>query len=139
MDAQKLVNEASDTIIKYLNMTGEFVSEQAPLLAQEIIRYGVWWNLIVALFWSIPLIIIFIVEYKLLKELTQRYKNYNAEPCIRPYIDGEDTVGLCALIIVVSGILSLYPIITTCLHFADSFKALFAPRLYILEEIGKLL
>lgn len=135
MDAQKVIDE----VVLYLNATEEFVTEQAPLLAQEIIRHGIWWNLIVALFWSIPLIIIIIIGYKLLIQLAQRYKNCNAEPRVRPYIDGEDTVGLCALIIVVSILLCLYPIIAVCSYTGDGIKALIAPRLYILEEIGKLL
>lgn len=135
MDAQKVIDE----VVLYLNATEEFVTEQAPLLAQEIIRHGIWWNLIVALFWSVPLIIIIITGYGIFRELIRRYKNYSAEPRVRPYTDGEDAVGLCALIIVVSILLCLYPIIAVCSHTGDGIRALIAPRLYILEEIGKLL
>lgn len=42
-----MLKKVIDEVVLYLNATEEFVTEQAPLLAQEMIRYGIWWNLII--------------------------------------------------------------------------------------------
>lgn len=40
--AEELITQAAQKVLDYLEATEGFVADQAPLLAQEIIRYGVW-------------------------------------------------------------------------------------------------
>lgn len=130
---QELVNEASDTIIKYLNMTTEFVSEQAPLLAQEIIRYGIVSNALFLLSTIIGILVFSILSYRF-----NMHKDAWPKTAYGHDIGPQGIIGLITgvitcifiLIFLIDGIGHMLP---------DLIKAIFTPRLYLLEEIGKLI
>lgn len=124
-EAKELLIESAGKLQEYLDSTEVFVLEQAPLLAQEVVRYGVWVNgsfSIGSAFLSILVLGIWVLYAR------SRVKN-----------DDWDTNPE----IFISAMLSMFIFVPSIVCFSvtvGSFlKALIAPRLYLLETIGSLL
>lgn len=125
--AEQLIIDAGEKVLAYLEATEEFAVEQAPLLAQEIVRWGVWWHGLAAVgLFTIPLISLAFMAWTI----------WN--PGVRSWANGEDNAPyLFHVVTVVVGI-SL-PFGWGLFHFCEVLKAVIAPRLYIIEQIGGLL
>ena len=113
----KLVNES-------LQSGKDFVLEQAPLVVQEMVAFGRVWHGICALFGAVLVCCGLFVAKKVYSYFKR--EGTDAEPAV---------------------MLTLFPIIGTllpgaiiCGHQLNQFVlATFAPRLYVLEQIGNLL
>lgn len=120
--AQELVNQAGEKVLDYLEAGEGFAIEQAPLLAQEIVRYGIWNNTIEIVFWVSLIIIANIVAAKLWK--------------LPPTKDTREPLGqICSIFFRIGSGIALIPLGVSALVLC---KVLVAPRLYIIERISNL-
>lgn len=120
--AQQLLNEAGEKVLTYLEATEGFAVEQAPLLAQEIVRWGVWWNggwLLVAY----PTAVMLVISAWRFGHMKDAW--------------GDSVVyGILSLSCGVGAFFAL--LISTAEALPNFIKALIVPHLYIIEQIGGL-
>ena len=125
--AEELVTQAGEKVLEYLEATEGFAAEQAPLLAQEIVRYGILNNSLQIAFFvvTVPVLLYMAYRFGTGKDVWQHDMTVKAVLCIAFGATGFITlaVGL--------GVCSSDAIPNLC-------KALVAPRLYIIEQIGRL-
>ena len=123
---QQLVTDAGEKVLAWLDATEGFAIEQAPLLAQEIVRFGLWHHGISAVACLGMVLGSFLFAGL---SFTKRPREF-----LIKHIDGMGYMFLTLLLfpIGVGGFLGSE-------HVAEFLKAAIAPRLYILEQIGGLL
>lgn len=125
--AQQLVTDAGEKVLAWLDATEGFAIEQAPLLAQEIVRYGIFYNAAMLL---IPLVLAVLFGGL----------SYRAGTAKGTWEEGSPKAVICVICGVFAGFMALVLIIVGLgKHLPAFFKATLAPRLYILEQIGRLL
>ncbi len=103
--------------------SGEFAAEQAPLLAQEIVRWGIW----------LPAGIVLVCLLLQMACLVLARKAYSR------YLETKDVNGcpFCFMMMLGAlGVILLIPILTNTFR---AFKPIIAPHLYIIERIAELL
>ncbi len=125
--AEQLIIDASEKVLAYLEATEGFAVEQAPLLAQEIVRYGIWVNTINALF-------SFAIFSGMWMVVCWAVLNGKFRKWVMDVSDGAIYIGVVAL-----GVFSVFPLSMGTRAFGIAFKAFIAPRLYIMEQIAGLL
>ena len=119
--AEQLITDAGEKVLEYLEATEGFAVEQAPLLAQEIVRWGIWWNIAEGLIGAA------------LCAVTIRWarKTWDArESADTPALEIGAVVAFCTVPFYVFFVGSSAAVV---------LKALIAPRLYILEQIAGLI
>ena len=123
---QQLVTDASEKVLAWLDATEGFAIEQAPILAQEIVRFGLWQHGIYAV----------ACLGVVLGSFLFAGLSFTKRPCefLIKHTDGAGYIVLILLFIpiVVGGVDGVQ-------HAVEFLKAATAPRLYILEQIGGLL
>lgn len=131
-ELQKRLVESWDKIIQYLEHTENFVAEQAPLVVQEIINWGIWSNIVLLLIW-------FIISIILLK--IGNYLFGKGKYCLEnniSYIGRDDQFGLYLLgtVVYCGSMVSFFAGCGTSIY--NLFYVLCAPRLYVLDQISNL-
>jgi len=117
--------ESLDKIQQWVESTEEFVIEQAPLVAQEILRMGRIQSVYEVVAWALVAVVSFFVCRKCIRSVTAD-----------PDSDAAPFYGVGAVLIgLVSGAASF----AVLCSIQSALTPWFAPRLYILQEIGKLL
>lgn len=128
--AEQLITDVGEKVLSYLEATEGFTVEQAPLLAQEIVRYGIWFNGIFTAF--------FLVVTPLLVWLSYRWGTSGG--AWKDTGKWEKSEALCLMSGipgVMGSIVIVMWILPNCMP--DLLKAAIAPRLYIIEQIGSLM
>ena len=106
--------------LAYIEATESFVVEQAPLLVQEVLRYGLFNSLFWVGFWAVAFGGVLYVAVKVYKMLVA---------------DNEDPfMGVAISIFPGGGCLA-----GCFINLFDAVKILIAPRLYLLERLDSLL
>ena len=121
--AEQLIIDASEKVLAYLEATEGFAVEQAPLLAQEIVARGVWWNGL----WLFTGYSMFLVLAALSLHHGRETSDWDGPT---PHSVLSIAFGGCAFFAFTVSTVRVLP---------DFVKALVAPRLYIIEQIGGLL
>lgn len=111
---EQVMAQVGQELFKWLQGTGEVVTEQAPLLVAEIARYGIAKHAILALGFAM----VAGACYKLFQWV---------------YHESDDSD-----FAVVPGVAGLGAVVGSVTNLVWMSKALFAPRLYILETIAEL-
>lgn len=114
MELKDVTTEALSTILTFVKQSGEFVKEQSPLLAQEIIKY----NFIISLTAVIVGTILTITSIPLI------YLGYNSNTESLQFIFGISGM-LCISI-------GLFIILVTL---GTLIKSIFSPRLLVIETL----
>lgn len=125
--AQQLITNAGEKVLEYLEAGEGFATEQAPLLAQEIVRWGVWWNVGEGLVWLIICIIASMSCIFWVKKHRRPLDDFAL---------GKEARGVAALLSFFVAACTFFGMMS-CAYSAS--KALIAPRLYIIEQIGRLM
>lgn len=107
---QQLLTDNFDAAMKYVQATGNFIAEQAPLLVQEILRYGLCEAIIGT---SITVSLTVVCVWAAFKAVKAGFEEILVVPSIGA---------------IVSGVSAVFWILDLC-------KVLFAPRLYLLEQL----
>ena len=115
--------ESIDMLIGYVKGMGEFAQAQAPLLVREMISYAIWGGLI-----GVVSIIVSGVGYGLLFRGILKYMDSD-----RDYIDDHPLIITTLVVVGIALILAVIAVIFFILP--NMTKAIFAPRLYILNEL----
>ena len=113
-----------DTIEQSVGTASEFTMEQAPLLAQEVVRYTLWSNLIGAITCLVLALIVILVA-RVLWKLTDQLPKSEADVAKTPLV----IFGVFFFVACVVGISYYVP---------ATLKAAVAPRLVIVEEVSRL-
>lgn len=124
---QQLVNESLETVLRWAEATEGFAVEQAPLLAQEIVRYGIISNavaIVIALLIALPPVII---SWR----CGVGNDVWKSEPTSRAVA--------CIVFGLFGFVASIHMLATASNSIPSLIKASLAPRLYILEQISGLL
>lgn len=123
--AEQLITDAGEKVLEYLEATEGFAVEQAPLLAQEIVRWGVWGN---GLLFLAGIVIIGLgVVTSIISARAFRSAGGSDAEFLR-FFGSLACSGVCLIF----GSIGIS-------HISAVLKAFIAPRLYILEQIGSLL
>ncbi|KKN72108.1 hypothetical protein LCGC14_0413940 [marine sediment metagenome] len=125
---QELVNSVGQKVLDWAEATESFTVEQAPLLAQEIVRYGILNNLLqLAFFLIVPSIMISLsYRFGTSKDVWQTDPTPKGIACIISGVFG------CFFSVIGLVVCSKDAVPNLC-------KALVAPRLYIIEQISRLM
>jgi len=130
-NAEELITYALSGLINTVEKGANFVAEQTPILAQEIILFGIISNAIRVIMGIILLIVagicirkIFYYINKSKEENDTQYDNYF------PHLLVYGVIGVFSLLI---GAVNAFS------NIMQLIKASFAPRLYLLEVVQKLL
>lgn len=118
-ETKTILNQFLSSLMEGLNKAGAFVTEQLPLVLQEYIT----WEIASSIVWLVPWTLAAIGCVKLWKWLLS--------------IDDDDADDkeLAFLIAAVPSIIAFGAVIYNVL---DMCKAIFAPRVYLIEELSKL-
>ena len=116
------IGEHLDEIMSWVEQGKEFVSEQAPLVVDEIIRWGVVKN--VGL--SVVFLVMVLCATLYLREAHRLFKK-----------DDEDEFTVCGAIF--SVVLVVVGVIGSIAAIEKLAFVLTAPRLYVLEQLGDLI
>jgi len=116
-----LVNQGLETALSYVQATSAFVAEQAPLLVQEVLRFGLAYNATFGILWFFLTLAFSFASYKL-------YKIGLAS--------GEEGPCVVAFFALVASICTFIGIIIQLLVV---LKIVFAPRMYLIEQLRTLL
>ena len=117
-----------DKVQEYIESTEDFVIEQAPLIAQEIVMLGRLesvWHVLCPLFASIILVVASVLLFK------WACRCYEEQ-----YAMGEGPA-VASLVISVIGSIAFFAGSISQIH--CTFEPWFAPRVYLLHEIAKML
>ena len=119
---KELATQGLSKALEYIETTEAFVVEQAPLLIQEILNYGLAYSAVFLVVWGLFAIACGVVAYKSCRAVI---KSDDGElvPLILVFIGGP---GLGFLVGAVQSLLTIA-------------KITFAPRLYLLQELKSLL
>ena len=123
--AERLITEAGEELLSWMQSAEGFAVEQAPLLAQEIVRWGVWSHAAAVLVCCFFLCLI-----------------WGFRPFIRNVIKKEQTTWDYLDELAIFGIalfISIIPVIILSVNASVALKVLIAPRLYIMEQLGGML
>jgi hypothetical protein len=119
----ELVAQGFGKALSYVQATESFVAEQAPLLIQEVINYGLAYNGFLTVLWLVLGSAAIYTSVRLIKYANTK-EAYNDE--------GPAILG------VFFGVFGVGSIIGFLCEVAIVLKIVFAPRLYLLEELGRL-
>lgn len=130
---EDLMLEGGEELLSWLRTSGEFAVEQAPLLAEEIVWYGIFYNGSILLFTLVSFVLCVSLSYRMGRHKDawpeMKHGGHNIGP------RGGFCLGFAAIAFVVAvaflagGTTGVLP---------DFCKALVAPRLYIIEQIAGL-
>jgi len=121
------VNEALTEVMEWARATGNFVAEQTPLLAEEVIRWGIIENSLNAILGLLLLSFFGSLVYLAFK-LTKGEK-----------VDFETRLAVRIVASVVGFFAMLIPLDLFKTHLLLALQAWSAPRLYLMEYLSKLL
>lgn len=132
---ESLTSESLAELISWLKLTVEsgtqFVSEQAPLVAWEIVVFGRAISTFIFLFAALMIC----VSIFLLKKGTQKIKALEEAAHSE-----EGALIIQTILFMVSGVFSsVFGVVTLTESHRDFFLSWFAPRLYIIEYLTNLL
>lgn len=131
MDAKEIATQAAPALeasvsklVGWVEASAQFVADQAPAVAQEMVRFGIVWNGFAAFS------LIFISSTTIVGAWWYAYKAEKRDK----YLSG---MGYCGAILysIAAAFLLVFGI--TCLR--GFFLALLAPRVYVLEQLRGLL
>ncbi len=114
-----MTKEVVAEAMEYVRLTADFIGDQAPLLVQEVLRFGLIDNLVFMVIWLIPALVAGYGLYKAIKAFD--------------FDDGSD-VAVCF-------ILSAFASGCAALSFCAArvaVKITFAPRLYLIQAFADL-
>lgn len=115
--------ESMDKVLGYVEQGADFAVEQAPLVAQEIVTWGIAEG-VISVVVATPLLCVVVF---VLKRIWTRKEDRHFD---------EIDAAFATFFTLLAGVL---PAILFCTGLFQAAKALLAPRLYILEQIGRLL
>lgn len=118
--------EMLEKLMSWLQNTEMFVQEQAPLLAQEMLAFGFWWNLFEAIMFSLVVGAWLIWAYKWW--ISEWGKNLQSNM-------NRDNVGIINALSVVSGLFCGFFTLATIFDIYTLFKITIAPRFYLLDRL----
>ncbi len=120
-------------VLDWLRATADVVGEQAPLLAQDVVRYGIFDGVVSILVGLVLLAVTIFVLMKVLPDFWGRGRALD-----KNHEDGFGWYGVSACLAVCSVFGGITGFVWTVTGVFTCGKALLAPRLYILQEIAKL-
>lgn len=125
--AQQLITDAGVKVLEYLEATEGFAAEQAPLLAQEIVRYGILNSSLQIAFFAVtaPVLLYMAYRFGTSKGAWDADSSVKGVACI--------VLGGFGVVLALVGL-----IICSAEAVPNLCKALIAPRLYIIEQISNL-
>jgi len=124
VDWNGLGQEAIGEIIEWTKGAKDFVTEQAPLLVQEVLAWGFWYYFIWAAFCATAILVGMFGIYSIMR-------CYFTKPAESR--DG-DFLGATAVV----SAATLVPLVFFCLNLIWMLKIVIAPRMYLLEYLSKL-
>lgn len=123
---QEQVRQALGALLQYAQQAVEFSKEQAPLLAQEIVRWGVVSNAVeIALSGAL-----IFCAFRYCKRLC------DAARAAEDFSFREASSSILAVVLACAGGVSFFVAVDAVLAMT---KAIFAPRLYLIEYLGRVL
>lgn len=122
--AQELINQAGEKVLAYLEATEGFAMEQAPLLAQEVLSWGLWYYSSGFIGWVALSILLFVAG--------NVFRQAILDP-IDTHYQADKDLFMVAIIAVAA-----LPLTGALACMTLVVKILVAPRLYIIEQIGRL-
>lgn len=105
-------------IIDYVKQGADFVKEQAPLYAQEMINYGIWTSVFETLLY-------FFIAIFLIWCMVKLYKSTEDEEEAKVYAPIFLVLGICVIVMLV----------ITSISFETLIQAVVAPRVYVVEKL----
>jgi len=124
INKEELTNEAIAKLLDWTSATESFVAEQAPLLAREIINWGIYCGIITfAVLLALLTGIVFFGVF-----LTKKSKHIEVHVLSALVATEIFALLTMAFLIVVGTVEAIYP----------AFKAYFAPRLYLIEQLSSM-
>ena len=127
MDEQlkKRLEESATSLLDWVESSGEFVTEQAPLIAHEIINYGFWLNLIGVITGCVFVLIGSIAAYK---------------GFLKGFLSSKDELEIVAWSVVgaLGAILTFSGVVMTYTHVPTLLQTVVAPRVYLIEYLKDL-
>ena len=104
-------------LLSYLKTAADFAAEQAPLVLQEILNWGIASNLLWIIIGILFIALIVIGNVK----LTRKYPNDDFAP-----------------LYVISGLGGFFILIGVLMSMFDVVQIIVAPRVYLIEYVGRL-
>ena len=125
-----IVNQFLSEMLEGVKQAGAFVSEQLPLVLQEYIAWGILSNAI----WAVAMLLGLYGAYRFIKMFIE--KGWHRE---KPSYSDHETVSPAILAPVFIGIIAVFVAIEAVSRLVTMCKAIFAPRVYLIDELSKLL
>lgn len=123
METKDILNQFLSELLEGVKAAGAFVNEQLPLVLQEYIVWGVAESFI----WLLPFLAPFVwLQFQWKKAIAYDSKENNI---------GSDAMPVTVFVAIGSILLS----IGVVYHLLDLVKPLVAPRVYLIEELSKLI
>lgn len=123
-----ITKELFEKALEYAKTTENFVAEQSPLIAQEIIKWGIYYNLFCAILLLVLVIVIGFIFYKLFPRVKKGFEDEDVFIAL-----GGGLLGFGLIIINVVFIFDIF-------FYGKTFMmAVLTPRLYLIQEITKML
>jgi hypothetical protein len=136
-ETQEKMNQLLGWLMDTVKASGEFVADQAPDVARQMVAWGVWGGWITAAFCIVLAAVAGTIGFRLARLAAGGWKCDNSVY----KTDGEEfaaafggTLGAIVCLVVV--VLSTVGGIT---YGHDALKATVAPKLYVLEQVGSML
>lgn len=124
--------EIAAEILKWLKGIGDTVTEQAPLLAEEIIAFG-WVSTAAKLLWVVLFLVAAVACHRLAKYFWKKQKdakqNSYSDPDWGAFAVGSHIA--CGFLSLITFVIAF----DTTLWF---LKLTFAPRLYVIEQVARM-
>lgn len=120
------VEQTVNSLLQYLQSGMHFANEQAPLLVNEIIKWGIFENLLFFVIFLIPLFVCIFMTCHYFRKIKNsgNYSHFGKENFVFGLVAGWT--------------LSSLSIVVSLLCFVDAFRAILAPRLYLIEYLSHL-
>ncbi|MFX0095569.1 MAG: hypothetical protein ACFFBD_27780 [Candidatus Hodarchaeota archaeon] len=129
------VDQLASKLLEYLQSGMNIAQEQAPLFVNEILKWGMFENLVWSFIWILPLIVYIFTVKSFWKNVRSHISNSNWYPSQKEKEDARISFTCLNIIILVA----LFGITTHSLtYLAAAFKTIIAPRLYLIEYLSNL-
>ncbi len=129
-DLEQKLTESVGTVMQYVEQGSAFIAEQAPLVVQEILAWGFWSNLIVAVLCFAIVPLFFLPAYRNYRRIGEKHPGY-----MTLKFDESDVWFAAAT----GGMVAALPAVFGIVACLKAIKAVIAPRLYVLDQLKGLL
>ena len=128
-EIQSRITKYMDAIESSAQKTGEFLSEQTPLLAQEYLAWYFWSHC----FFVVVVSIVFVLSLFVIRWLRKEYKIEEEKS------NNSEVTGFITGCILVALVFSLGSLVFICVNIYEMIKVTVAPRVVLLEKVTELL